>query len=254
VTGWHPTDDELVLHFYGEADAEAARIDAHLRSCSSCRTTWEEVQETLSLVDAAHTPEPGPDFERVVWAHVQREMPLRAEPWWRRRWLAPVASGAALVLVTIGTAYWWQRPAVPAPAASVTPASPEASARTRERVLLSALGEHFEQTELLLVELMNASPDNRADLSYERSAADDLVFSGRLYRITAQQNGHVYLVQMLEDLESVLVEVARGPERPSGREVESLRARIDDASLLFKVRAVTDVIQVRQRELMSAND
>jgi hypothetical protein len=251
---WHPSDDDLVLHFYGDADKDADRVDAHLRTCPSCAMTWAELRETLSLVDAATTPEPGAGFERVVWARLRQALPARPTAWWRARRLVPIAA-LAVVTIAVGiTGYRWRATSPAVAPVLEAPVSAEATARRRERVLLTALDDHFEQTEVLLVELMNAPLGGGTDLSFERSTADDLVFSGRLYRITAQQNGELHLVQMLEDLESVLVEVARGPERRTGHEVQSLRARIDDASLLFKVRAVSDVIHVRQRELMSADD
>ena len=59
---------------------------------------------------------------------------------------------------------------------------------------------------------------------------------------------------MLEDLESVLVEVARGPEALNEKDLESLRARIDSQNLLFKVRAVTNQIHERQRNLSTSSE
>jgi hypothetical protein len=65
------------------------------------------------------------------------------------------------------------------------------------------------------------------------------VASGRLYRATAEQTGNRALAAVLEDLEPVLVEVARGPEQVDTQTARALRERIDDDGLLFKVRAVT---------------
>jgi hypothetical protein len=58
---------------------------------------------------------------------------------------------------------------------------------------------------------------------------------------------------MLDDLESVLVDVSRGPDRMEGKALASLRKRIEGSDLLFKVRAVTDDIHRRQRNLAGAN-
>ena len=77
--------------------------------------------------------------------------------------------------------------------------------------------------------------------------------SGRLYYATAQQNGDVQLAQMLEDLNAVLIEVARSPEKPSANDMASLRARINDSALLFKVRAVSNQIHDREKTL-NANE
>ena len=259
---WHPTEDDLILHFYGEQPDEAARLDGHLRACATCHDAWMDLRETLSLVDSAAVPEPPPGFERVMWAKVQQALPAAAParsfwPW--RQWAATTALAAvviAVVAVSMRT-----RPAVPvATTAGVSEiAAPLAAAgapesRTRERVLLTALDGHFEQTELLLTELLNAPEDAGGEFGYERTTADDLVASGRLYRITAEQIGKQHLANMLDELEPLLVEVARSPEKVNRKDLKSLRSQIDGEGLLFKVRAVTNEIRERQQEIITTHE
>jgi hypothetical protein len=112
-------------------------------------------------------------------------------------------------------------------------------------VLFSALDEHLAQTEILLVELMNAPAESGLEFGFEQGAAADLLASGRLYRHTAWHTGDLHVVAMLDELEGVLVDVARGPE-PRPEDVNLLRARIDAGDLLFKVRAVTTEIRDHQ--------
>ena len=53
----HPTDDDLILHLYGEQTPdERARIDAHLATCDACQVVWDEINRTLTLADAAAVP------------------------------------------------------------------------------------------------------------------------------------------------------------------------------------------------------
>ena len=54
---------------------------------------------------------------------------------------------------------------------------------------------------------------------------------------------------MLEDLERVLVDVAGGPEHMNAKDLKSLRARIEDDNLLFKVRALTTAVREREKTL-----
>ncbi len=204
--------------------------------CPTCQAAWDEIGETLKLVDVATVPEPPDGFERVMWARVARALPPRRRVWTLRA-LMPAASLAAVVLAVVLGARSWREATTPDPPAPLLSTDAEANA-TRERALFAALGGHFEQTELLLVELMNA-PERGGDFEFEQSTAGDLVASGRLYRATAEQTGHRALAAMLEDLEPVLVEVARGPAQVDRATVRSLRERIDDEGLLFKVRAVT---------------
>jgi hypothetical protein len=251
---WHPSEDDLVLHFYGESrPSEKQRFAEHLETCAPCRASWLDLGDTLKLVDAAPVPEPGPDFERVMWARVQQALPTPAAPWWSMARLLPFAAAAAVVVVAAvaGTRIWLARQA---PVATSGPAVAKASS-PRERVMLAALDEHFETTQALLVDLMNApeaggSDNAGADLSFERITAGELVSSGRLYRVTARQNGDMQFARMLDDLEPVLVDVAHAPDRITRNDLQSLRARIDDASLLFKVRALSN--EIRDREKKSA--
>lgn len=247
----HISDDDLILHFYGEAPDEAARIDAHLGECGECRENWTALQRTMQMVDSAEVTEAPAGFERVMWARVQPSLPQPKArlSWWSPRAWAPIAGLAAIITVAFVGGRIWQQQAVPsAPSSSI-----EAEARTaRERVLLTALGDHFEQTENLLVELKNTPDAKHVDMSYEQQTARDLVAAGRLYRETAKQNGDLELTAVLEDLERVLVDVAGSPEHMNATDLKSLRARIEDDSLLFKVRALTGAVREREKTLSTS--
>jgi len=243
----HPTEDELVLLFYGDATPDdEQRLSAHVETCADCRPVWQEIRSSLAAVDAAGIPEPPADFERVMWAKVQREIGdiQPATRWWAPRFWLPAASLAAVVIaVVIGTQMM--------PGADVpTPGTNETSASTQpERALLVAMDEHLERSELLLVELMNADQPG-----FEPAAADDLLLSSRLYRQTAAHTGHTELASMLEDLERVLVEIARGPRELKQNDLDALRTRITDDDLLFKVRVVTDEVRKRQQAIATVSE
>jgi hypothetical protein len=248
----HPSDDDLILLFYGEAEpADAMRMRTHLAACSSCQASFRELEQTMELVDAAAVPEPDAAFERAIWTRIE---PALARPGrWSLRTIGPALALAAAVVLMIAlgrTAFVTEEPAEP----TATETSTVDVSKLRERVLFTALDSHFAQTELLLIELMNAPDDEIGGYEFERTAADDLLASGRLYRATAEQTGHLRLAQMLVDLEPVLVEVARSPEKVDRKEMSSLRSRIDEGDLLFKVRALTNDIRERQQDIVTANE
>jgi hypothetical protein len=251
---WHPTDEDLILLSYGELDEPAARrVEAHLAACGACRAEWSALGATLRLADIAGPPAPPDGFEAVMWARVSRALPERARWSWRQLVPATALAAAILVLLTIA-----RRPdfgAAHDPSGTAAGAGTAAAdGTTQRRVLFTALDDHLAQAEVLLIELMNAPANGELEFGFERETADDLVASGRLYRSTARETGDGEFVLVLEDIERVFVEVARSPERLPRRELETLRGRIDEEDLLFKVRAAASEVRARQQNLMTVSE
>jgi hypothetical protein len=137
-------------------------------------------------------------------------------------------------------------------AAAGVPVNAKTAALQRERVLLTALNGHFDNAQVVLTELLNA-PDSAktVDVSFAREAAGDLVASGRLYRATAEQNGNARLAAMLDELETVLTEVAQSPDQMNSADLQTLRRRITSSNLLFKVQALANDVRERQKSLVT---
>jgi hypothetical protein len=255
----HPDEDALVLLFYGDTEPDEERqMAAHLESCETCQPVWQQIRTTLAAVDAAAVPEPPADFERVMWARVQGQLDnasIKPTPWYSLRHLIPAGALAAMLLAMFAIGRYWPG-ATPTELAQnepqVTPAVAPAS--QSERALLVAMDDHLERSELLLVELMNSPANEPVLQGFERETADDLLSSGRLYRQTAQHTGNVHLAAMLEDLEAVLVEIARSPRALKAQDVTALRTRIEEDDLIFKVRVVTDEIRERQKTISTVSE
>ncbi len=137
------------------------------------------------------------------------------------------------------------RPLLARPAAPPEPAS----AQARERILLLAVRDHLERSEMVLVELVNAGSDDGADISTEQRRAQDLVPAGRLYRQAALRAGETSLASVLDDLERLLVEVAHSPSRLSSPELEGFRRRIESGGLLFRIRILDSQVRSRHKAI-----
>jgi hypothetical protein len=82
------------------------------------------------------------------------------------------------------------RATTPSPAGTTAAATAASEKAVRENVLLADLGEHFDRSQRMLVEL--ASTDDSAgpvDMSGEQGRAEQLVAANRLYRQTAASTG-----------------------------------------------------------------
>jgi hypothetical protein len=82
------------------------------------------------------------------------------------------------------------------------------------------------------------------DLSGDQQRAEDLLVANRLYRNAVQTaNGDPQTVELLEEMERVLLEVAHSPERLDAQEFEAIRERIRDRGIVFKARVVGQTIE-----------
>jgi hypothetical protein len=230
----HPTEEQFVLYYYGEG----AEIEDHIHECEQCRASYQALQRVLNSVDSFPVPERAPDYENRLWTAIEGRIEKRSL---LSRWLSfgwrPALVAAAMAVLIVGSflaGRTWQKPSPHLMAGRQTASDPG----VRERVLLVAVGDHLERSEMVLVELANAGAPaaGRLDISYERQTAEDLLESNRLYRQTAATNGDVATAALLEELERALLEIAHSPSEVSARQLEELRKQIEDRGILFKVK------------------
>jgi hypothetical protein len=259
----HLTEEQLVLHHYGDVDtpAEAAAIEEHLFACEACRASLEAVRWAIAAADSLPVPDRPEGYGTEVWLRIQPRLERRArwrevlESLWVPQRLA-LAGGLAVLLVAAFVAgRSWRQPAPAAPVRQANGAAAGQTAaatadRVRDRVLLLAVGDHLERSQMALVELVNAGDGKDVNISAEQERARELVSENRLYRQTAVRAGENGVASVLDDLERVLVEVANSPSTLTTAEFENVRERIEAQGIIFKVRVLGQ--RVREREARPA--
>ena len=246
----HLTEDDLVLHYYGEMDAAAeARATAHLGECGECHGSYSRLQRVMALVDSVPAADAPEGFERVAWARLEAALPARRSGWLSWFVYSPARLGfAAIVLVLVTGAFFAGRLLSHAPSTTVaTGATGAAPGGVCERILLVDLGDHLDRSQMMLVELVSADDADAVDISAERTRAVQLLAANRLYRETALRTGDTATAALLGDLERVLVDVAASPSTLTQGDLDEVRRRIDSNGLLFKVRVVSSDVRERQR-------
>lgn len=267
----HLTEEQLVAYHFGDTGRgdDAAAIEQHLHSCASCQVELCELQHVLAAVDSLPVPERSDGYGAEVWARIQPSLGRDAETWRDRlaAILSPrrlVFAGGVAVLVVAAFVAGQYVPRQPAgmatpqvgqsAAPAVTPVSgqPTVGERevVRERILLVAVGDHLERSQVALIELVNTQGGPTVDISGEQQRARNLVAENRLYRQTALTTGDPAVASVLDELERVLVEIANSPSTMTAAEFSKVRSRIEQQGIIFKVNVFGQ--RVREREASSA--
>jgi hypothetical protein len=231
-------EEDLILYYYGEAE-DPEEIRAHLNASAEPRARYEALRRTLDLAkEALPVPERPESYGAEVWARIEPRLQGKVLPFApRRSALAWIAAAAAVLLLAVGflAGRHWPSPGEPEIAAL--------PAEARERILARTVAVHLESSERLFTELANSGGDGAVDLSAERRWAQDLLAANRLYRQSARNGGRPRIASLLDELEPLLLEIAHGPSEVPADEIEDLRARLDDRSILFKMRVASQRLE-----------
>jgi hypothetical protein len=233
----HLSEEDLVLRYYGEASGAGA--EEHLESCEACRANLVSMARVLDAMNGLEVPEPLDGLSERVWQRIAPELGASRARW--RDWLAPgrlaaVGAMAALVIAAFLAGRVSERQTQMA----------GLSGPVRERIMLVAVGEHLEQSQMILIELMNSNAKGTVDISEEQQRAQDLIGENRLYRQAAMRTGDKSVSNVLDELERVLLDVAHSPSKLNSAEFAQIRQRIEGDGILFKIRVVGG--NLRERE------
>ena len=247
----HLTEEQIVLHYYGDAEGEE-QIRLHLDECPECRAEFERVDVLLRGIPPTEVPEPPPGFESKLWLNVRDRLPQKRVGLLKwlpsARVLSLVGSMAVLVIAAFLAGRFLPRPGGPVQPQQANKVDPQ-------RIVLVAVGDHLERSQILLVEIMHNDDKGRIDFTAEQQMARDLLDDNHLYRVSAQHVGDPQVANVLDDLGRVLAEVANGPAEITARDLQEIRNRIQAHGLLFKIRVVNADVDSRVRSRQKiAND
>ena len=235
----HPSEDELILHYYGEGGASPA-VEAHLSSCAACATAFATLRADLSSVTEEPIPVRGEEHSEKVWRDLQ---PRLRRPAPRRRpavrWWAPAALAASLVAAFLVGRHFPAGGPFPAPI-------PE---QARDRIFLVMVGDQLERSEMVLLEVANAEGKEPVDVRSAQESAENLVAANRLFRLSARRAGEPGVASVLDELERVLLEVAHGPSTQGPEARAQLRRRLESGDILFKVRVLESTVRSKEKQM-----
>jgi predicted anti-sigma-YlaC factor YlaD len=240
----HLSEEQIVLHCYGDADG-AAEVEQHLAQCADCRAEFARLQSMLRRIEPLAVPEPSANFEEKTWLNLRDRLPEHGS-FFRRlfspqnKWALAGVIGLLIIAAFLAGRFW--------PRHDQPIANQQAPAAVNpQRIVLVAVGDHLERSQMLLVEIMHNEDTGNVDFSAEQQLARDLLDDNHLYRVSAQQAGDPQVARVLDELGRVLTEIANGPTEITASDLQQFRKTIQSEGLLFKVRVIQSEVNSKAR-------
>ena len=98
---------------------------------------------------------------------------------------------------------------------------------------------HFDKSETLLRAFRNLrlnESGSTAEVSYERSRAQHLVYQNMMLRREADARGDVQVASLLESLEPILLDISNLPDKPDNDAVRVIRERVERKNIVALLR------------------
>jgi hypothetical protein len=190
-------------------------------------------------------PDPGPAYGAQVWRAIERDVSAaRRSRWPAGSWNWASAAMVAAALLVAGFLAGRHLGTTGSAPSHISDSS------AGKQVLLLAVVDHLERSQRMLAEVVNFSPESGGEgqlsILAEQERAEELVTENRLYRQSAEYIGQIEVAEVLEELERVLLDVARTPPEISSQELENLQARLQAQDILFKIRVLKSNVGVQQ--------
>lgn len=122
---------------------------------------------------------------------------------------------------------------------ALSPGLPDVPERVRSGDAETMTAMHFDKSETLLRTFRNLrlnEPGSTAEVIYERSRAQQLVYQNMMLRREADARGDVQVASLLESLEPILLDISNLPDKPDNDAVRVIRERVERKNIVALLR------------------
>lgn len=258
----HHIHETIVEALYDNLNYDQkSELNAHLQSCPDCARFYQQMAETLRVMNARETAEP----DEAFWASYSERLAVRLEsqqqlcqtpllrrllferlPWYSHPMLRAGAI-AALVLIGVFLGMWIRTeeyPSGPVPEATVS--TPD-QANAANVLVEDRVQSYLQKSKVLLLALANFDPrtDDTATLNLQnqRRISESLVQEAMYLQTALADPAEIRLHELVGDLEVILLQIANLDDEYDLEAVEMLRSGVNKRGILFRI----DLSQMSRR-------
>jgi hypothetical protein len=245
------TEQDLILLYYGELGTSRTReLNNAIKNSDTLRRDYNALCELLDHELCDKVPAPSSDLNHNIMARVKAQhaqqvstkgrglpvMPSKlAWHWLRINRFGRVAATTAAVLVVVMITFYLGRFSVMPENHQITKSQPATvfDQTDSQRMLIARVDSHIETGQRLFTLINNSNQESSIDIEARRQMVINLINFNRLYRRLAEKSGDARLAEVLQQMESVLIEFDNSDGADSWKRVKQ---RLNDTDLLYKLK------------------
>lgn len=236
----------LTEKLFGEiAAAQAQELNAHLQTCAVCRATLADLQNVLQAMGKPAVPQMPEHFWAGYWDRLRERMASEAQPQgsWRERfrtrfnmnWSLAYRLAAATALVLLGI--FIGRFLQPQTHEAVVERSVPHYNAEEVAAISQRTANVLDRSKILLLGVVNEdfSAVSIEDMMLQRKVSRELLTEVRSLQTVLPNSPDRRLLQLVQQLELVLLQIAALEAEHDLTNVELVREGIDREGLLLKI-------------------
>lgn len=250
----HHIHETIVEALYDDLnDDQKTELNAHLQSCPDCARLYQQIAETLRVMNARETAEP----DEAFWASYSERLAARLEsqqeqcqtPLLRRLFFEQLAwyshpmlragAIAALVLVGVFLGMWIRTEEHPSgPVLEATVSTPR-QANAANALADDRVQSYLQKSKVLLLALANFDPhtDDAATLNLQsqKRISESLVQEAAFLKTALADPAETRLRELIGDLEIILLHIANLEDEHDLEAVEMVQRGVNKQGVLFRI-------------------
>jgi hypothetical protein len=255
--------DKIVEALYEElTENTKAEFNAHIVSCKECSVQYEQMQDTVDIMNKREGVNLNEIDWELHWKSIQNKInsdlkeikPVSLKekffllPSHIPSWAYGIAAALLIVVgIFIGRTFWLSD----ATTNQVIAEKPVVSGYTVDSVTTQAL-EYLGRSKGLLLGVMNANDNGYSEVTFskQQKISRQLIQRASYLKTALDKPDQQQLKQLIGDLEIILMQLANIEVNPGVPAVEMVKRGVDQKSILFKI----NVEEIKSAVSESSND